>query len=100
MMGSESPLAAAGRCNPSIGLTWIKAPPSILSERISSTRSCGRSCPTGSLMLHGWDNFFIMAGTAAATLTALLFVVITLGVQMSAARAAHGVHAFVTPTLV
>lgn len=25
-------------------------------------------------MLHGWENFFIMAGTAAATLVGLLFV--------------------------
>jgi polyferredoxin len=31
-------------------------------------------------MLHGLDNFFIMAGTAAATLIGLLFVAITLGV--------------------
>ena len=29
-------------------------------------------------MLHGWDNFFIMAGTAAATVIGLLFVAITL----------------------
>jgi hypothetical protein len=29
-------------------------------------------------MLHGWDNFFMLAGTAAATLVGLLFVAITL----------------------
>ena len=51
-------------------------------------------------MLNGWDTFFIMTGTAAATLTGLLFVVITLCVRLSTTRAAHGVHAFVTPTLV
>jgi hypothetical protein len=51
-------------------------------------------------MLHGWDNFYITAGAAAATLTGLLFVVITLGSQLSASRAAGGIHAFVTPTLV
>ena len=51
-------------------------------------------------MLNGWDTFFIMTGTAAATLTGLLFVVITLCVRLSTTRAAQGVHAFVTPTLV
>ena len=51
-------------------------------------------------MLNGWDTFFIMTGTAGATLTGLLFVVITLCVRLSRTRAAQGVHAFVTPTLV
>lgn len=51
-------------------------------------------------MLNGWDTFFIMTGTAGATLTGLLFVVITLCVRLSTTRAARGVHAFVTPTLV
>ena len=50
-------------------------------------------------MLNGWDPFFIMTGTAGATLTGLLFVVITLCVRLSTTRAAQGVHAFVTPTL-
>src|SRR5689334_14380870 len=67
------------------------------------SRGITRSIPheRGTLqVLHGWENFFIMAGTAAATLTGLLFVVITLGIQLSASRAAGGVQAFVTPTLV
>ena len=51
-------------------------------------------------MPHGWDNFLITAGTSAATLMGLLFVVITLGAQMSDGRAQGGIHAFVTPTLV
>jgi hypothetical protein len=51
-------------------------------------------------MLEGWQNFFIMAGTAAATLAGLLFVVITLCVSLAATPAARGVHAFVTPVLV
>jgi hypothetical protein len=41
-----------------------------------------------------------MAGTAAATLAGLLFVVITLCVSLAATPAARGVHAFVTPVLV
>ena len=37
-------------------------------------------------MLQGWDNFFIMAGTAGATLIGLLFVAITLGADLSTPR--------------
>ena len=51
-------------------------------------------------MFHGWENFYMMAGTAAATLAGLLFVVITLSVSLAATPAAGGVHAFVTPVLV
>jgi len=51
-------------------------------------------------MLHGLDNFFIMAGTAAATLIGLLFVAITLGVGLSAPRSVYGTRAFLTPTLI
>jgi hypothetical protein len=50
-------------------------------------------------MLHGWDNFFIMAGTAAATLIGLLFVAITLGADLSTPRGTHGTRAFLTPTI-
>lgn len=51
-------------------------------------------------MLHGWDNFFIMAGTAAATLIGLLFVAVTVGIGFSASRVVHGTRGFLTPTLV
>lgn len=51
-------------------------------------------------MFQGWDNFYITAGSAAATLTGLLFVVITLGLQLSTSPGMRGVHAFLTPTLV
>lgn len=51
-------------------------------------------------MLQGWENFYITAGAAGATMTGLLFVVITLGTQLSMPGAARGIHAFVTPTLV
>jgi len=52
-------------------------------------------------MLHGWDNFFNLAGAAGATLIGLLFVAITLGAAgLSAAREKYGASAFLTPTLV
>lgn len=51
-------------------------------------------------MLHGWDNFFIMAGTAAATLIGLLFVAVTVGTGFSTSRIVHGTGGFLTPTLI
>jgi hypothetical protein len=51
-------------------------------------------------MLYGRDNFYIMAGTAGATLTGLLFVIITLSTHLSSSGIAHGARAFLTPTLV
>jgi hypothetical protein len=51
-------------------------------------------------MLYGWDNFYIMAGTAGATLIGLLFVIITLSTHLSSSGIAHGARAFLTPTLV
>jgi hypothetical protein len=51
-------------------------------------------------MLHGWDNFFMMAGTAAATLVGLLFVAVTVGSGLSTSSIVHGTRGFLTPTLV
>jgi hypothetical protein len=50
-------------------------------------------------MPHGWDNFFMMAGTAAATLVGLLFVALTLGANLSTPRGLYGTRTFLTPTL-
>jgi hypothetical protein len=50
-------------------------------------------------MLHGWDNFFIMTGTTAATLLGLPFVAVTAGTGFSRSRMAGGTRAFLTPTL-
>jgi len=52
------------------------------------------------LMLHGWDNFFIMAGTAAATLIGLLFVAVTVGSGFSKSSIEHGTRGYLTPTLI
>jgi hypothetical protein len=50
-------------------------------------------------MPPSWDNFFIMAGSAAATLTGLLFVAITAGTGFSRSRIESGSRDFLTPTL-
>jgi hypothetical protein len=51
-------------------------------------------------MFHGWDNFFVMAGSSAATLIGLLFVAITVGTGLSSSGKVQGTRGFVTPTLV
>ncbi len=51
-------------------------------------------------MLHDWDNFFILAGGAGATLIGLLFVAITVGADLSTPRGVYGTRAFLTPTLI
>jgi len=50
-------------------------------------------------MLHGWENFFIVAAQAGATLIGLLFVAITLGAGSSTRRGSETTRAFLTPTL-
>jgi hypothetical protein len=52
-------------------------------------------------MPHGWDNFFILAGSAAATLMGLLFVAVTVGgTGFSTSSLVHGTRGFLTPALV
>ncbi len=56
---------------------------------------------SASSVLTPWSNFYIMTGSAAASLTGLMFVVITLvtGVERLR-RAPDGISAFSTPTVV
>jgi hypothetical protein len=49
--------------------------------------------------LAEWDNFYVIVGSAAAGLTGLTFVVISLAAQKRRASAV-GLRAFVTPTIV
>jgi|HubBroStandDraft_6_1064221.scaffolds.fasta_scaffold1199831_1 hypothetical protein len=51
-------------------------------------------------MLHGWDNFFIVAGTAASTLVGLLFVAVTVSTGLSTSQFVQGTRGFLTPILV
>jgi hypothetical protein len=47
-----------------------------------------------------WHNFYLLLAPTAATLTGLMFVVVSLGPQLTAAYTATGVRAFVTPSVV
>jgi hypothetical protein len=52
-------------------------------------------------MPHVWDNFFILAGGAAATLIGLLFVTVTVGgTGFSTSSIVHGTRGFLTPALI
>jgi len=50
-------------------------------------------------MLDGWRDFFTLTGSAGATLLGLLFVVVTLGTNLSTSRKMDVTHAVLTPAL-
>jgi hypothetical protein len=50
--------------------------------------------------LAPWSNFYIMAGSSAAALTGLMFVVITLATGLERRSTQDGVSTFSTPTVV
>jgi hypothetical protein len=56
----------------------------------------------GISFLTTWQNFYVIIGSAAATLTGLMFVVMTLiaGVRWQATSASGGIAAFGSPTVV
>jgi len=53
-------------------------------------------------LLSSWQNFYILVGTAAATLTGLMFVATTLivGIETHVATLNAGISAFSAPTVV
>ncbi len=53
-------------------------------------------------LLSSWQNFYMIVGTAAATLTGLMFVAITLivGIETHVTTLNAGIEAFNTPTIV
>lgn len=53
---------------------------------------------TLSALAH-WQNFYVLVGTSAGALTGLQFVVMTLIMQIRAARNMRDIHAFGTPTV-
>ena len=48
--------------------------------------------------LQAWQNFYLLAGTAAATLTGLMFVAITFGAGLVSRETAQSTRAFIDPT--
>ena len=50
-------------------------------------------------MLDRWSDFFTLTGSAGATLLGLLFVVVTLGTNLSISRKLDVTHAVLTPAL-
>jgi hypothetical protein len=50
-------------------------------------------------ILEPWSNFYVMTGSAAAGLTGLMFVVITLVTGERARRSPDGIKTFSTPTV-
>jgi hypothetical protein len=50
--------------------------------------------------LATWQNFYVIIGSAAATLTGLMFVVITLIARVQDRRSSEALGAFGTPTIV
>src|SRR6266436_172047 len=55
---------------------------------------------TGMSLLPAWQNFYVIIGSAAAALTGLMFVVITLIARAGQLRSSESVVAFGTPTVV
>jgi hypothetical protein len=59
-----------------------------------------RMAEPASSFLTAWSNFYVMTGSAAAGLTGLMFVVITLVTRAERAEDTHaGISAFSTPTV-
>jgi hypothetical protein len=50
--------------------------------------------------LAGWENFYVIVGSAAGALIGLQFVVVRLVADSPALRVAEGVAAFATPAIV
>ena len=51
-------------------------------------------------LFHDWHDFYLLVGTASATLVGLMFVAATLGASMFSERNRYGLQAFISPTVV
>ena len=49
--------------------------------------------------LHNWQNFYVLVGTASATLTGLTFIAASLGTGLIPADSSQEVHTWVTPMI-
>ena len=51
-------------------------------------------------MFHGWESFYILIGTGAASLIGLLFVVVTLTQGRERSQTMRGISIYMTPTVI
>jgi hypothetical protein len=51
-------------------------------------------------LLHAWHDFYLLVGTASATLVGLMFVTGTIGANLFTERNAAAMRAFISPTVV
>lgn len=51
-------------------------------------------------LLHEWHDFYVLAGTAAATLVGLMFVAASIGAAIFSEQNRAGLQAFLSPTVV
>src|SRR5579872_5842806 len=51
-------------------------------------------------LLSAWQNFYVIVGSASATLTGLMFVIVTLIASRGRHRSGEAIGAFGTPTVV
>src|SRR6266852_2506821 len=81
---------------------WPQASAGVVRSAVSRAEDeCERlMAETWLEQLHQWHEFYVLVGTAAATLTGLMFVVVSIGPQIIATRGSSGVRAFVTPVMV
>jgi hypothetical protein len=49
--------------------------------------------------LRNWHDFYVLIGTAAATLVGLMFVAASIGASYFTVEREHGLHNFLTPTV-
>jgi hypothetical protein len=51
-------------------------------------------------LLHDWHDFYLLAGTASATLVGLMFVAVSIGTHVFDDNHGPGLRAFISPTVV
>jgi hypothetical protein len=56
--------------------------------------------PSLAELLHDWHDFYLLVGTASATLVGLMFVAVSIGASIFNEEHSVGVTAFITPTVV
>jgi hypothetical protein len=51
-------------------------------------------------IIHAWHDFYVLVGTASATLVGLMFVTASIGTQVFTEKNRAGMRAFISPTVV